>query len=427
MSTPLKGSDASVAAKHPVNAVPRGALLLSVLVCVVSCFCRSQTHNILCSDGYDKFEAKFTTGVTVSVGAARNGKLARRTCEATLRWDKQDLVVVPEAAQVDIDVLGVDLGLGVPVVAFQTKEFDADSRMTYRIYSLQKPPRLLRTIAGGDFFSAADTDLDGRIEIWTGDAGAIDGFENLTLGELDFAPTVVLRFENHRLLDVSSEFRSHSDRQIAELRAHLDPQELSDFRNRDGKLPIMSPLPAVELHHLRIAKIKVLEIVWSYLYSDREQDAWRALADMWPPADFDRIRAAILNARARGIRSQVDAVSSGTSHFHVKKFAYLYDTVTHTDRTQIDLPENTSLRADTRPQPILLRRPPPVGVQQALPNSEQMVDLIIDAAGKVRSAKAVGEADDDLIQACAGWKFIPAFKDGRPVASRLRLAVTALR
>jgi hypothetical protein len=96
-------------------------MLLSVFACLVSCFCRSQTHNLLCSDGYDKFEAKFTTGVTVSVGAARNGKLARQTCEATLRWDKQDLVVVPEAAQADVDVLGVDLGLGVPVVAFQTK------------------------------------------------------------------------------------------------------------------------------------------------------------------------------------------------------------------------------------------------------------------------------------------------------------------
>jgi hypothetical protein len=193
---------------------------------------------------------------------------------------------VPEASQLDIDVLGVDLGLHLPVVAFQVKKSDADSGMAYQIYSLQKPPRLLRTIAGGDVFSAADTDLDDRIEIWTGDAGAVDGFENLTLGDLDFAPTVVLRFEDHRLVDVSSEFRSHFERQIAEVRARLDSRELRDFRNSDGQLPATSPLPVAQLHRLRLAKIKVLEIVWAYLYSGREQDAWNALADMWPPADL---------------------------------------------------------------------------------------------------------------------------------------------
>ena len=56
-----------------------------------------------------------------------------------------------EAAQVDINVLGVDFGLGRPVVAFQVKKSAADWDMTYQIYSLQKPPKLLRTIAGGDF------------------------------------------------------------------------------------------------------------------------------------------------------------------------------------------------------------------------------------------------------------------------------------
>ncbi|MGA2414536.1 MAG: hypothetical protein ABSF59_08800 [Candidatus Sulfotelmatobacter sp.] len=78
--------------------------------------------------------------------------------------------------------------------------------MKYEIYSLRKPPRSLRTINGGDFFGAADADLDGRIEIWTGHAGAVDAFEGLTPGEFDFAPTLALRFEHRRPVDVSSEF-----------------------------------------------------------------------------------------------------------------------------------------------------------------------------------------------------------------------------
>jgi hypothetical protein len=403
MRPALKHSNASM------NAIRFRASLLAVFLCGVSGFCTDQRHNFVCNGGYGTFEVKFATGVTVSVGPAKNGDFSRRACRAALVWDKQDLPVVPEASQVDIDVLGADLGLDMPVVAFQVRKSDADPSMAYQIYSLQKPPRLLRTISGGDFFSAADTDLDGRIEIWTGDAGAVDGFEHLSLSEFDFAPTIVMRFEGQRLGDVSSEFQSHFDRQIEEVRARLDAQELSDFRNSDGTLPVMSPLPAQQLHHLRIAKIKVLEIVWSYLYSGREQEAWHALADMWPPSDFDRIRASITNAYTAGIRSQLDGAAAAVSSSHLKHFAYIYDKVT------------------TKPQAILLRRPPPGGIQDALPNSEELVDLVVDAAGKVRSAKTVGADDKDLIDAAANWKFIPAFKDGRAVASRLRLAVVPLR
>jgi hypothetical protein len=52
---------------------------------------------------------------------------------------------------------------------------------------------------------------------------------------------------------------------------------------------------------------------------------------------------------------------------------------------------------------------------------------VIDAAGKVRSAKEEGKTEKDLMNATADWKFIPAFKDGRPVASRLRLGITPSR
>jgi hypothetical protein len=408
----------------PPHVVRVRALFSSIFFCVVSSFCHGQAHDVVCSDGSGKFEVKFTTGVTVSVGAAKNGGLSRRVCKGTLTWDKQDLQVVPEASQVDIDALGVDLGLDMPVVAFQVKKSDSDSGMAYQIYSLQKPSRLLRTITGGDFFSAADTDLDGRIEIWTGDA-AVDGFENLALSELDFAPTIVLRFENRRLMDVSSEFRSHFDGQIAEVRARLDAQELTDFRNSDGKLPVMSPLPVEQLHRLRITKIKILEIVWSFLYSGRELEAWHTLADMWPPADFDRVRASIMNAFARGIHSQVDCASPGSSRPHLKRSAYVYDTATDTEGKHGS--DTANLTADTKPQAILLRRPSPLGTQDSLPKSEKLVDLVIDAAGKVRSAETVGAADKDLIAATADWKFVPAFRDGHAVASRMRLAVVPLR
>jgi len=60
------------------------------------------------------------------------------------------------------------------------------------------------------------------------------------------------------------------------------------------------------MHRLRLTKIKVLEIVWAYLYSGREQEAWQALTDMWPTSDFERVRAALTSARASGIPGQLD-------------------------------------------------------------------------------------------------------------------------
>ena len=54
-----------------------------------------------------------------------------------------------------------------------------------------------------------------------------------------------------------------------------------------------SPNSAELLHRLRLIKIKVLEVVWAYLYSGRDDDAWRALAEMWPTSDQDRIRSSL--------------------------------------------------------------------------------------------------------------------------------------
>jgi hypothetical protein len=385
----------------------------------------AQVQQSLCSDGVGAFQNSFFA-VKVTVGAAKKEKFATRACSATLAWGKDSLPVVPEAAAVDIDALGIDLGLKSSIVALQVKNSDADWFVTYKLYSLEKPPRLLRTISGGSSFSAADTDLDGHIEIWTDDAGAVNGIDRLSAGELDFPPTIVLRFEKHKLIDVSAEFQSHFDLQIAQLRGELDSNQLGDFRNSDGQLSPTPSLSAEQMHRRRLTKIKVLEIVWAYLYSGREQQAWEALAEMWPTSDLVRIRSLILNTRTAGIRSQVDGVDA-KPRLQVKKVAHIYETSGESNGHTQDLmePASPNLQAMVKPQAILLRRV--VIGDNSLPHSEDMVEIIIDAAGKVRSAKAVGNKSLDLVNDCAGWKFIPALKDGHPVASRIRLAVDYFR
>ena len=410
-----------------------GTLLAMFLFsCVLGTACHAQTHDVICNLGSGDFEAEFHTGVKVHVGPARNGKLATRVCEASLSWNKQNSVITAEASQLDVDVFGVDIGMGVPVVAFQMKKAIAECCMVYKIYSLREPPALLRSITGGEFFSAADTDLDGRVEIWTDDASSVIGFENLLLSDLDFIPPVILRFAHGRLLDASSEFQSYFDHKIAEERAKLNSQDLDDFKNSDGKLAPASSFPTSRLPHLRSVKVKVLEIVWSYLYSGREQQAWHSLAEMWPAADVDRIRAAIVNAHARGLHAQVDGVSKPVPNGR-ETHAKIFDatTVVVAALPGVTPQEVTPKLEITPPKPILMERPPPLtAVERGLALSESQLELVIDSAGKVRSADMIGNVqtvDAGLISSTSKWKFIPAFSAGRPVASRIFLGVSLKR
>ncbi|HEX4487195.1 MAG TPA: hypothetical protein VH088_13065 [Terriglobales bacterium] len=52
-------------------------------------------------------------------------------------------------------------------------------------------------------------------------------------------------------------------------------QTLRIFKGSDGKLAGNGPLPPDQLRRLRAAKGKILEIVFAYLYSGRDQQAWR--------------------------------------------------------------------------------------------------------------------------------------------------------
>ncbi len=392
--------------------------LAAVLIIVSFGRCLAQDHEVLCSDGEGKFHAEFQALVTVTVGAAKSGGLSTRSCEATLSSNKQAVTVATNAAQADLDAFGIDLGLGVPIAAFQIKNSANQCCMEYKLYSLDKSPRLLRTITGGDFFSAGDTDLDGRVEIWTTDAAAVNGLERLDLAELDSAPTLMLRFEHGELHDVSSEFQTYFDQQIASLRKQLAPEDLRDFNDSDEILSANAPAAAERMHRMRQVKIKILEIVWNYLYSGRETQAWSALAEMWPDGDVARIRAALVDARARGILAQVATAPSGRPA-KKGKGVRIFDAEIQSSGGKTEV---------TPPVPILLRRPPPPesSNEASLP-SEVLLELTIDSAGKVRSAGRAGNSkslDAALLQATTAWKFIPAFDAGRPVASRTRLAIS---
>jgi len=139
---------------------------------------------------------------------------------------------------------------------------------------------------------------------------------------------------------------------------------------------------------------------------------------MWPATDILRIRAVLADARAHGLLTQVSGVSS--AHAAKKeKHARIFNAETQASSEKTEV---------TPPEAILLRRPPPPEISNetsSLP--ELLLELTIDAAGKVRSVELTGRTksiDAALLQSTTGWKFIPALNAGRPVASRTRLAVS---
>jgi hypothetical protein len=409
-------------------------LALIPVMCAISTPCLAQLSDITCDRGNGSYLATFSTGVTVSVQPVKNGAFATRACEARLSWNSQQLQVASGAAQVSIDLLGSDLGLGTPVVAFQVRNAERDTQSEYRIYSLKGTPALLRTVSGGSSYRAADTNLEDHIEIWTDDTKAVDGFEEIPAADLDFAPTVVLRFQKQHLLEASADFQSQYDRQIADVRGRLDAADLADFSSTDGVLTISAIRSPDRLRRLLKVKAQVLEIVWSYLYSGREQDAWQALADLWPAKDFDRIRTALSTLRARGILAQAEG-SSRKASWHFKSHAEVYDANSAAPSTINRLGSSISLapvpakpaEAIIEPKSILLRRPPQLeGVGSAL-NSDETLELVVDVAGKVHNARLLAGDDKTLIAATKGWQFIPAFREGEPVACRFRLHVWDLK
>ncbi len=372
---------------------------------------QARAYDVLCRNGNTGFEARFYTGVVADIGPPTEGRLAVRQCRALLRWGDEELLVAKDAAEIDLDMFGIDPGIGYPVAAFQVKQREAECCMTYKIYSLEEPPRLLRTLNGGGYFSGADTNLDSEVEIWTDDAAAVDGFEGFRASLEGFPPTCVLRFEAGRLVDVSSQFQPYFDQEIAGVRAKIKPEDLHRFRQSDGKLAALrtpSALQTTAARQLLVVKQQVLEVVWAYLYSNRQKQAWQTLTEMWPATDLERIRSAILQMRARGLRAQVDGVSPALPPLESDiQHAKIYDSTRHPA------------------QPIMVRFYPPAGGGSL--GRKLRVDLVVDGAGKVWSVKVKGKnkaAFDAVKRSTANWKFIPAMVDQHPVASRLRMNIS---
>jgi hypothetical protein len=164
-------------------------------------------------------------------------------------------------------------------------------RWTYWIVSLGNQAGLLKELSNQTAIGFRETP-DGHIDLETGD-GAFDYFDCLSHAETVF-PTVFLRMQGRALQDVGSEHWDYYANQIEEARRRITAEELRQFRDSKNQDEMCEGDP-------RATMPKVLAIVFANLYGGKEQEAWKALDEMWPPGDKDRIRKLILQKRAEGI------------------------------------------------------------------------------------------------------------------------------
>jgi hypothetical protein len=186
------------------------------------------------------------------------------------------------------DATGKDInGDGKPDVVIEASTGGARCCLQYAIVSLD-PPRVLARLHNA--YPIDFKEIGGRILLSTQD-GVFDFFQGFY--EPSPRADVFLRFKDNKLEDVRSEFRDEYDRQIAKARQRLTQSELDQFRSAG-----LRPQDA-EVH------AAVVTIVVEYLYSGREQQAWQAFDEMWPPATQQSVKQLMLDTWARGLVSQL--------------------------------------------------------------------------------------------------------------------------
>jgi hypothetical protein len=193
------------------------------------------------------------------------------------------------------NISGTDINRdGAPDTVFTTYTGGKSCCFDYTIVSLGKSPALLRKIHNQEQLHF-EKQNDGSVIIRAGD-GAFDLF--MLPHDKSVVPDVFFKFQGTELKNVSGEFPQGYDDKIARARSELTPAALEKFRASD----IHKSMYTDQLETVR----QVLTIVLNYLYSGREEQGWKALEELWPSGDQDRVRSLIIERRNRGLLAQLN-------------------------------------------------------------------------------------------------------------------------
>ena len=102
---------------------------------------------------------------------------------------------------------------------------------------------------------------------------------------------------------------------------------MREFKSSEGSPASLSLLPAERMHRLRATKAKLLGMIWSYLYSGREEEAGACCNEMWPTGDVGRIRAETTEMHTLAESALKLTVNPKNPQSRRKKHAQIFDAV----------------------------------------------------------------------------------------------------
>ena len=257
-----------------------------------------------CINGAGELEKPLWDGYTLRIGPAPSDHA--NECRAA---------VVAADGKVIFETFGVDAGLnqatGRDVSNDGSKDVVIETHTAagnvYSIVGTSNPAGLVRQIATSAQLSFEDRLGDGHIEIVTKETSFL-GFEGLT-PEDSPQPPVFLRLKGDRIANVSTLYWPEYEMEIKQAKAQLARDDVAEFMgtlqtNKTANEKAAGPSPQ-EQRRMATTKATVLRIVINYLYAGKGQEAWQSLKEMWPFADRDRIRQAILKTRMAGVLGDI--------------------------------------------------------------------------------------------------------------------------
>jgi hypothetical protein len=222
-------------------------------------------------------------------------KVPTDRCRATITSAKGTVTTAAKNWSLAVDkISGIDInGDGKTELVIDGYSGGERCCFTYTIVGLGARARVICKVESSSALTFEKQE-DGTVLIRGGDS-SFDYF--LVPHEIAVIPQVVLKMQGDSLIDVSAQFQPEYDKLIEEARSHLTSADLDKFRQSRYNAKLFSDqIPTVR---------RVLIIVLNYLYSGREEQAWKALEELWPASDQGRIKALILERRARGLLKQV--------------------------------------------------------------------------------------------------------------------------
>ena len=281
--------------KNRVVAVLRFAVSLGLFAFLLSAETSFAAGRSECANGQGPVVKNFQ-GVQVEFMPTKDEAFAfGNACSAVVRDSAKKEIFSETDAGFSLVMADADVnGDGVPDLVLESYSGGAHCCWTYYIISLGANPRLLARFEN-ERGAAFVKSTNGRIDIETQD-GDFDYFDGQCHACTVF-PLMYLRLEGTRFIDVGSEHVADYDEIITKSQKALSNDERQRLRS-------LTSNPTEDQDVDEGAAVRsALSIILAYLYSGREAEAHRALRELWPAFDQERIWDLILKKRHDGMLS----------------------------------------------------------------------------------------------------------------------------